>query len=63
MENTLQYYRRTTIFKRPPRFTIHIHFESYYVFWDVTPWCSKSTDVLVSLLRRWQSSQSELWKP
>lgn len=32
MENTLQYYRRTTIFKRPPRFIIHVHFESYLCF-------------------------------
>lgn len=30
MENTLQYYRR--IFKRPPSFTIHVHFESYLCF-------------------------------
>jgi hypothetical protein len=32
MENTLQDYRRTTIFKRPPGFTVHLHLEIYLCF-------------------------------
>jgi len=32
MENTLQYYGRTTILKHQPRFTIHVQFESYLCF-------------------------------
>jgi len=28
----LQYYRRNIIFTLPPKFTIHVHFESYLYF-------------------------------